>query len=640
MSFVKRIHSFGLLVIALALVLAACATPGAAPQESPVPAVTEDLPLVTEPPATEAPVVTEAPAPENETGDLRPVEVQDVQVEIGEGSPRPVDVVVSGTWPDLCAQLAQVNQRIEGTRFEIDLLATPADPSCPPDNLGLPFRIAIPLNFVELPGGTYSFVVNGVETAIAWDFMPASGGIPPDTQPGELRPLPVGAVTVDVGVGSPIPVEVRVESEWPDPCANLAEVRQSVSGNNVEITLLATPTEAGCPPANQGLPFNFSLPLNMVEMELGEYAVTVNGVATSFEWTATPGEPEVVDQPAVPATIAYIGSDGNLWVIENGGEPRQVTQDGTPLVYSEMPVTGIVSYNIPKVSTDGRFVAARRDSGTPVEWGMQYEIVLWVVDLSNGESRLVYEKTPAGFDWKPGTHLIAYGLGVEQEYFTTRGGQPDPDLATGIVGFDMDSGETSELVQPERGLALFTPTWSPDGRYLGFDELVYMEGRGPFAYYDFESGQYVPWEDPLGTYDFSPDGSQIAYDRMTYTASGEERIFTQPISGGEETQFSPEIAGAYAYLPVYSPQGERIAYLAALGGPDDHNQHLYVQDLAGGEPIDLGLYESVWSLSWTPDGERLVFHAGPYGAQQVLMVSAADGTVTILADGNSPDVSR
>ena len=53
--------------------------------------------------------------------------------------------------PDLCAQLAQITQRVEGKTFDITLLATAADPACPPDFLGLPFRIAIPINVVELP---------------------------------------------------------------------------------------------------------------------------------------------------------------------------------------------------------------------------------------------------------------------------------------------------------------------------------------------------------------------------------------------------------------------------------------------------------------------------------------------------------
>ena len=74
-------------------------------------------------------------------------------VDVGVGSPIPVDAFVSGEWPDLCAQLAQITQRFEGNTFEITLLATAADPACPPDYLGLPFRIAIPINVVQLPEG-------------------------------------------------------------------------------------------------------------------------------------------------------------------------------------------------------------------------------------------------------------------------------------------------------------------------------------------------------------------------------------------------------------------------------------------------------------------------------------------------------
>ena len=636
MLLAKRINHLGLLMIVLALVLAACATPGAAPLESETPAMTAQPLVPGEPVMTEAPSVSGSPTPEEAVNDLRPIEVQDVRVEIGVGSPIPVEVLVAGEWPDLCAQLVEVNQTLSGGLLEIELLASPADPNCPPDNLGLPFGIALPLNMVDMEQGSYTVAVNGVETDFDWLAAGEHSAVETELA-GELRPVAVEDVRVEVGVGSPIPVEVVMDGEWPDPCAQLAEVRQAISGDQIEISILASAAEPDCPPETQGLPFSLSLLLNMVEMPLGEYTVMVNSVESTFEWTATPGEPEA---PATAPTIVYIGSDGNLWVFENGAEPRPVTQDGTPLVYDEMPATGIVSYNFPKISSDGRYLAVRRDAGKPVEWGMQYEIVLWVYDLSNGEAQQIYAETPAGFDWQPGSHLLAYGLGVEQEYFTTRGGQPDANLATGIVGMDVDSGESRELVKPERGLALYTPVWSPDGRYLGFDELIYMEGRGPFAYYDFEAGQYVAWEDPIGTYDFAPDGSQIAYDRMTYTASGEERIFLRAQSDGTEAQFSPDIEGAYSYLPAFSPQGERIAYLAALGGPDDPNQHLYVQELAGGEPRDLGVFESVWNLSWTPDGEHLVFHAGPYGTQQVLMVSAADGAQTVLADGNSPDVSR
>jgi len=89
--------------------------------------------------------------------------VQNVSVEVGVGSPIPVDIVVSGEWPDLCAQLAQTTFRRDGSKIDLSLLATPLDPGCPPDFLGLPFRIAYPLNAVELPAGDYIITVNGGE---------------------------------------------------------------------------------------------------------------------------------------------------------------------------------------------------------------------------------------------------------------------------------------------------------------------------------------------------------------------------------------------------------------------------------------------------------------------------------------------
>jgi Tol biopolymer transport system component len=110
-----------------------------------------------------------------------------------------------------------------------------------------------------------------------------------------------------------------------------------------------------------------------------------------------------------------------------------------------------------------------------------------------------------------------------------------------MVGVDLDTGATSELVRSERGYTLYTLLWSPDGLILGFDELFYFEGRGPFAYYDFTDGEYIAWEDPIGVYAWSPDGSQLAYDRLTYAPNGEERIFLKGLQSSEAQQFSPDL---------------------------------------------------------------------------------------------------
>ncbi len=145
-------------LVMLAFALAACAPAQVGPS-------TGSAALPTAAPPT-VPVSTPEPV------GLRPMQVHNVEVQIGVGSPIPVDVFVSGEWPDLCAQLAEIRQHVESGKIEITLLASPADPNCPPDHLGLPFRIAVPLNIVSLLEGTYTVVVNGVSTTFVWPSAP------------------------------------------------------------------------------------------------------------------------------------------------------------------------------------------------------------------------------------------------------------------------------------------------------------------------------------------------------------------------------------------------------------------------------------------------------------------------------------
>lgn len=90
--------------------------------------------------------------------------VEHVGIQAGLGSPIPVEIVASGTWPDLCAQIASVESRIDGFNIDITVLASTVE-NCRPDNLGLPFRFAIPLNTVEMKEGTYTITVNGTSTS-------------------------------------------------------------------------------------------------------------------------------------------------------------------------------------------------------------------------------------------------------------------------------------------------------------------------------------------------------------------------------------------------------------------------------------------------------------------------------------------
>ena len=383
----------------------------------------------------------------------------------------------------------------------------------------------------------------------------------------------------------------------------------------------------------------------------------VEGTATAENSTPTaagpvltatlPGPIEAPTEAPAAAPVAYIGADGNVWVLDGeGGTARQVTDDAS----QPSPDSSVaVMYSMPRWSSDGRLLAFSQDVGTPVSDGFDYTFDLLVWDRESETSVVAApDVDPAGMDWKPGTHLLAYALGVDPAYWTARG-QQDTSKARGIQFLDYDTGELGELVPPEQGFHLVLPQWSPDGRFLSFDEVQQMEGRGNTDFYDFEAQQYLSPGKALGIYDWSPDGSQLVYDGMTYIAQGIERISISGPNGENARQLSPDMGtGAYAFSPVFSPDGSQVAYLAVPNGPDSMEHVLVVQPISGGEPRELARFGPAGSLAWFQDGGRLLLTAEPFepsgtpqpgstGQRQVVEVSVDDGSVRILATGNEAD---
>jgi Tol biopolymer transport system component len=356
--------------------------------------------------------------------------------------------------------------------------------------------------------------------------------------------------------------------------------------------------------------------------------------APTAEPTATPtAEPTAAPTapPTISSWIAYVGADSNLWLGNpQGGEVQQLTLDGRPWLGSQ-PGETVIAYADPQWSSDGRWLAYKREVSTPAESGYSIRTGLWVYDLKNMPRQLVEQEFILGFAWRPGSTLIAYGRSIDPNYFLDNAA-----YAQGIWAVEAGTGESYELVPPVKGLSLVGPGWSPNGRYLAFDEVLYMEGRGNFAYYDFETQEYVGWEQAIGNYTWLPDGQQLAYDRLTYAPQGSERIWLNDRRGGSEMAFGPDYEPGYAFSPSFSPRGERLAYLASQGDLDNTLYTLFVMEIAGGVPRDLGAFEQTYGLAWSPDGQWLALTAGPYGGQQVILVSLADGSQRVLAQGSQP----
>jgi Tol biopolymer transport system component len=395
----------------------------------------------------------------------------------------------------------------------------------------------------------------------------------------------------------------------------IALILASLACGSVQVGVVAPTPEASMQPTSDA---------QAPETEL----TVLDDVDSQIVEEPTP-EPTEETEYSIP-TMAYIGPDDNIWLLETGSKtPVQLTFDANRTGGDSAEIV----YGNPLLSSDGTLLVYYMNVGTPSASGYDYTYGVWVANLITGEGRQILDTRFAGMAWKPGTHLLAFGHEIDMDYSTSRG-ESETVGPKGIHTIDLDSGKTHYLVAPERGYALSRPNWSPDGRFLAFSEMVSME-TGMFAYYDLENQEYVAWDESLGLASWSPDGSLLTYDRVYYVYTGEERLYLRPRQG-DERLLGPDYEGpAFASQPVFSPAGDQIAYLARLEGLETHLATIMVLDLAGGEPKSLGQFQDVWEFSWVPDGSHLVFSFGLYPSRQIIALNVIDGSQTVLAAGDN-----
>jgi Tol biopolymer transport system component len=184
-----------------------------------------------------------------------------------------------------------------------------------------------------------------------------------------------------------------------------------------------------------------------------------------------------------------------------------------------------------------------------------------------------------------------------------------------------------------------SPAWSPDGRWIAVVGgrasqilLAPASGRGKLR---------VPVRGPGGSVfespSWTPDSRRIVF-AAPHWAEGDSRVPGIYSVGRNGKGLRLLVAGAQFRQPVVSPNGSKLAYVAAAG---DHS-HITVANADGSDPHPLGEPSDrrVSTPAWSPDSSLVAFGrtvpASPPNGEGIA-VARADGGGERIVIPDRPD---
>ena len=248
-------------------------------------------------------------------------------------------------------------------------------------------------------------------------------------------------------------------------------------------------------------------------------------------------------------------------------------------------------------SPDGNLIIIDRVSRWDVEWrayrgGQNTPLI--ILDLNdNSEILLPNEAT---------TDIQPVWMG-DRIYFLS-----DRDYTSNIWSYSIDSGDLKQLTK-------FTDTdvkWlSSNGSILAFERDGYLHTMDPLngeinrlkisVKGDFPWAE-TGWEDVsqrMGSVSISPTGKRIIME-----ARGE--IFTTPVKYGDSRNITNS-SHAADRSPVWSPEGDNIAWFSDIGGKG-YSLMITSQDgLSEPRSISIGESKMAWEPVWSKDGKYIAF---------------------------------
>lgn len=390
--------------------------------------------------------------------------------------------------------------------------------------------------------------------------------------------------------------------------------------------------------------------------------------------------------------IAYLGSDGNIYVSDQGGgNLKQLTDDA---VIPETQGAPVLYYQYPTWSRDGDWLAFMGVNSV----GDLVESKLMVASMNEDSVNEVYKSEsehPIYLNWSPdNTHLSFISTTVSGQNLILQtvpsGGGDRTILDTGspyywswapdgsvmivhaggaaasspehLAFLKLDSTTVTEHGLNSMPAAFQSPAWSPDGSRIALARLA--EGENEIVVTDAagENSQRVGTFSIKTAFAWSGDGTRLAYidGKQALDAGTIGPLHILDMETSEETVEDGNIVAFF-----WSPSGEELAYFILLQAQADGSSsgesggttqtspqyvlNLHVLNVTSGESRELFTYRPTQQFLsilpyfdqyhqsatiWSPDNNNLVLSfLGSSGPGIAIVAASGQLEPRLLAEG-------